>query len=75
MDDKLSEIIQLLYKQNKQIELLTEKIENQNIRLERLESYGNRMDNHITFVEYTYQTLVKPIEFVKGYFHNNLLLN
>ncbi len=74
MDDKLSEIIQLLNKQNSQIDLLTEKIGNLNIRLKILESYGNRMDNHISFIEYTYHSLIKPIECIKSYFSDNNLL-
>ena len=76
MDNKLNEIIELLNKQNEKINLLNEKIENQNIRLTKLESYGNRMDNHITLVEYTYQSLIKPIDYIKNYLSdNNLLLN
>jgi len=73
MDDKLNEIIQILNKQNTQIDLLTKKIENQNTRLNILELYGNRMDNHIIFIEYLYQSLIRPIEFIKGYFSDNNL--
>ena len=71
MDNK---IIELLYKQNTRIELLIEKIEDINIRLKKLESYGNRMDNHISFIEYTYQSLLKPLNYIKYYFSDNNLL-
>jgi uncharacterized coiled-coil protein SlyX len=75
MDNK-NEIMELLYKQNKLIEELNNKIDEQNKRIDKLELYGHRMDNHITFVEYTYNSLSKPINFIKGYFNDkNLLLN
>ena len=74
MDNKLNEIIQLLNKQSIQIDLLTEEIENQNVRLKILESYGNRMDAHITFIEHIYKSLIKPIECIKSYFSDNNLL-
>ena len=69
-----NEIIELLYKQNTQIEVLIKKIEDQDIRLKKLESYGNRMDQHITFIEYTYNSLLKPLCYIKYYFSDNNLL-
>jgi len=64
MDEKLNEIILLLNKQNDKIDDIVK-------RLEKLESYGNRMDNHISFIEYTYQSLIKPIEYIKYFFSDN----
>jgi hypothetical protein len=63
MDNKISEIIELLKQQNI-------KIDNLNKRIEQLELYGNRMDNHITFIEFTYKSLIKPINCIKSYFSN-----
>jgi hypothetical protein len=64
LSKKLNEIMVLINNQN-------DKIDEIMIRLEKLESYGNRMDNHISFIEYTYQSLVKPIEYIKYYFSDN----
>jgi hypothetical protein len=56
---------------HKILEILEElklKIDNIDTRLNKLENYGERMDNHITFIEYTYQSLIKPINYIKYYF-------
>lgn len=73
--EKQNEIIELLNKQNILIEQFNNKIEELNNRINKLELYGYRMDNHITFVEYTYKSLLTPINYIKGYFNEKNLLN
>jgi hypothetical protein len=62
----MDEILELLKKQTEQIEELGR-------RLEKLEVQGARMDDHITFIEYTYASLKTPIQYIKSYFSNGLL--
>lgn len=72
--EKQDEIIKLLYKQNTLIEQLNNKIDQLNKRIDILESYSYRMDNHITFIEYTYNSLLKPINYIKYYFNDKKIL-
>lgn len=56
---------------NNKINNLQNSLEYLENKINKLEKYGIRMNNHITFIEYTYQTLIKPINYIKNYFSND----
>ena len=43
--------------------------------IEELKVICSRMDNHITFVEATYDTLRTPLDYIKSYFKSGPYIN